>query len=176
MFYLIFSIAIIAVEFSLLLHLYDNTLYSKNCLNKPVIISIIFNAIIFYVIFFYPNKIIFLFFGIVIILRGFIYLGIFNLKVLHNIDHLTSLSFVITIITASSGLKLESALFNLVIFYFIFFITSPILNSSKIKSSEYFTVLLELNHVLTGIFMFIIGLVMSVDRIEILEKITNNLF
>ena len=176
MFLLILAIAITTVVFTLLLHFEENTLYKKNCLNKYVLLSIIFNSIIFVTIFFYPTKIYLFVFGVLILAKGFMYLGIFkNINSFLN-DHLTALSFILTVITASSNLELESAVFVLIIYYFIFFISSPVLNSSNLKSSEYFIVLLELNRVIAGIFIFIIGLVISADRIPFLAKIANNLF
>lgn len=165
--------------FTLLLELEDNTLYKRNCISSPVLFSAFLNLIIFFGIFYYQHVLILLLCGILIILKGFSYLGIVNIKLLNNITNLNAHSFLVAVMCASANIELENELFIFLGFYFVFFLTAPILSSSKKfdpKNNEFLTVLLELNRILAGIFMFIVGLVIATNNIMFLEKIANKLF
>lgn len=174
MFILVLLIILIAIVFSILLEYEDNTLYIRNCISSSVIFTFIFNCLIFFLIYYYQHEFILLICGLLIILKGFSYLGILNFKFISKINPFISYSFLASVVISSSILPFESALFIFIGFYFLFFIIAPILNS--LKSSEFLTILLELNRVISGIFMFIIGLVIAANRIPFLEKIALKIF
>ncbi len=179
MFILILLITLLTVAFSVFLEFEDNTLYKRNCISTSAIFSIIFSSIIFFLIYYYKPDFLLFISGLFIILKGFSYLGIINFKVLKAVNHLTSHSFLAAVVISSSLLPLESSIFLLAGFYFLFFTSAPILNSIKIdhtKSSELLTVSLELNRTITGMFMFILGLVIAANRIPFLEKIAERFF
>ena len=179
MFTLILLIILLTTIFCILLEFEDNTLFMRNCISSPVLFSFIFNLIIFFLIYYYQPDLLLVICGVLIIIKGFSYLGILNFKVLSGINHLTIHSFLAAVIISSSQLLLENSIFILAGFYFIFFISAPIINSIKInntKSSELLTFSLELNRTITGMFMFIIGLVIAANRIPFLEKIAEKFF
>lgn len=117
--------------------------------------------------------------GVFIMYLGFSRLGMFkiiNNNFLNNLSVHLILLILLSIQSDFSILYISLIILLFIIFYYAMLIILREIVFKKIRNRKDFKHLLELVTVIDGIFLFILGFVLAIDRIEFLEKIGKTLF
>jgi hypothetical protein len=145
---------------------------------KQTLYNILISIFLFFLIFlFREHYILTLLAGLVIIYCGFCKLGIFNNHSGYFFNPFLIYILMIIILSAKSDFSLGLTLAVAVLYGILYFVFTFLLKIIQInKTNAYFKELSGLTLVLNGLFLFITGFIIAIDRVEFLEKIAVQIF